>query len=501
MNTDYEIQSNTKPLLEYLFNEFQSDLFDMDPVAYFIYDSQGTILEGNQATKELTGYSSEELIGRSILKTISPVPNQLFNPSSLLKNNTTGKESEPKQFNLRKKDGTHVQVGLCINPIQIRGETVILCIARVIPERKDIEAKWKRQQEHIHNLFNEVLYGIVMIDAKYLQILDVNRAAEYILGKSKKDLTGKVCHDVFCLHNQGHCPIIKLHQNVDHRECAVKGKHGKKIPIVKSAKMISVDGRDVILESFMDISDRKELESRLVESKKMESIGQLAAGIAHEINNPLQFILGNIEFIDQSLKVLHPLFQVYRDSLAGGSNGDTYDLKELVGKWDKTKINYVIDEMPKSVNQSIDGINRITDIIGSLKSYSNIGVREKRFEDLNEAIVDIVHISKSEWKMIADVEMDLDCKLPRVWCNVHEIIQVLLNLLMNASHAISKKHAQNGGEKGKIRICSRNKKDHIEIQVQDSGTGIPADIQNKIFDPFFTTKNMGEGIGQGLYLC
>jgi signal transduction histidine kinase len=167
----------------------------------------------------------------------------------------------------------------------------------------------------------------------------------------------------------------------------------------------------------------------------------------------------------------------------------------------KSDIEYLCNEIPNAIEQSLDGTERIAKIVGAMKEFSHPGVKEKQMVDMNRAIETTVTISKNEWKYVADVELDLDPTLPLVKCMAAEFNQVLLNIIVNAAQAIGA--AKKGGtEKGTIKIITlQPKSGWCEIKVSDDGPGIQEEIRSRIFDPFFTTKEVGKGTGQGLAIA
>ena len=251
------------------------------------------------------------------------------------------------------------------------------------------------------------------------------------------------------------------------------------------------------------LRDLKHAQARLLQAQKLESIGQLAAGIAHEINTPTQYVTDNVEFLSRSFERLGDLFGVVRELVEkarlGPLDPDLVTLAEasLV----TARVDYVMKEAPKAISQSIDGLHRIASIVAAMKDFSHPSGGEKAPVDLNEAIASTVTVATHEWKYVADVETSFDPDLPLVLCLRDEINQVVLNLIVNAAHALDQVVV--GGLKGhgKIRIETRHIEEWAEIRVSDTGSGIPEKARNRVFDPFFTTKPVGKGTGQGLAIA
>lgn len=241
----------------------------------------------------------------------------------------------------------------------------------------------------------------------------------------------------------------------------------------------------------------------LFHSQKLESLGQLSAGIAHEINTPLQYISGNTRFIKDAVKdigsVLAGLKKLTTPADSGAA-GPVFpdEIQAMVNSGD---IEYLIEELPRTIDQTMEGIQAISRIVKAMKAFSHPGTTDHVPTDLNQSIRNAATISRNEWKTVADLVLDLDETLPDVTCNPGELNQVLLNLIVNAGHAVSDRIAVGSIQKGAIRISSGKIDGWVEITVKDTGTGIPENIRSLIFNPFFTTKPVGKGTGQGLAIA
>lgn len=238
------------------------------------------------------------------------------------------------------------------------------------------------------------------------------------------------------------------------------------------------------------------LENQQQQDQKLESIGQLAAGIAHEINTPIQFVGDNVRFIQQEFSEIKNLLGMCvelpaRPSVVG-------EMNELAKALDA---DYLCDEIPKALEQSLDGISRITKIVSAMKEFSHPGQGEKQAVDLNRAIESTIIVSTNEWKYVSELKTEFDSSLPLVPCFVGELNQVILNLIVNSAHAIEEVIDRQPGRRGLIEVSTKNLGDRAEIRIRDSGAGIPAGIAEKIYDPFFTTKGVGKGTGQGLAIA
>lgn len=252
-----------------------------------------------------------------------------------------------------------------------------------------------------------------------------------------------------------------------------------------------------------DITERKVLEEQLRQAQKLEAIGQLAAGIAHEINTPAQFVGDNATFLQDTwpaLKaVLQACLQLRLESEAGSTTPET--IANLLQYTEKADPNYLLDEVPQAIAQALEGVQRISKIVRAMKEFSHPGSEGRCAIDINRAIETTIAVARNEWKYVADIHTSFADNLPPVVCLPGEFNQVILNLLINAAHAIGDAVKGSAGSKGTITIATRRDGEWMEVQIRDTGLGIPENIRARIFEPFFTTKEVGKGTGQGLALA
>ncbi len=249
-----------------------------------------------------------------------------------------------------------------------------------------------------------------------------------------------------------------------------------------------------------DITERQQKEVQIRLAQKLESIGLLAAGIAHEINTPMQFIGDNARFLADAFGQLRNVIRAYGSVVqaAGAANL----LPELVAAARSAEtaheLPYLQSEIPRTLEQSLEGITRVAKIVRSLKEFSHPGSPTRTPIDINHAIENAAIVCRHEWKYVADVVTDFDHGLPLVPCLPDEFNQAVLNLVINAAHAIAEARPPGASAKGMITIKTVEQAGWAVISVVDTGTGIPEAIRDRIFEPFFTTKPAGKGTGQGL---
>ncbi len=260
------------------------------------------------------------------------------------------------------------------------------------------------------------------------------------------------------------------------------------------------------IEQFIELrlvkEHREEMERQLNLAHKMESIGQLAAGIAHEINTPTQFVTNNTQFLNEAFEAYGQALAQYQILITEAAehplNKD--QIEQLKVRLEALDIHYLNAEIPEAISQSLDGLGRIAKIVQAMKDFSHPGGQGKTESDINRAINTSIDISRNEWKYVAELTTDLDPDLPLIPIYQNEFNQVILNLIVNAAHAIASQEFSQQN-RGVIHISTQLNGDFVLIKVMDNGCGIPKDNQCRIFDHFFTTKEIGKGTGQGLAIA
>ncbi|MEW5725153.1 MAG: PAS domain S-box protein, partial [Thermodesulfobacteriota bacterium] len=367
-------------------------------------------------------------------------------------------------------------------------------------ERKWREDEIRHSEQRLRDLLEAIPAGVMIVEAGSHVIREINPSAVKMIGLPKEEIQGKECWGLVCPADHGRCPVTDLSKNLDNAEQALLTAKGQGIPVLKTVVRIDYEGLPHFLETFVDISEQKRMEFKLAQAQKLESLGQLAAGIAHEINTPMQFIHSNIEFLEyafrQGEKLLEASRRIAENFPPEAPAGDlAASLREAAEKVD---LAYLAEEIPQATAGSLEGVGRISRIVESMRYFAHPDRQEKTPVSVNEAIENALTISRNQWKYCAEAETDLDPDLPRVSVLAAEFNQVLLNLILNAAQAITTARGKDPREKGRIRVVTRRLGGLVEIRVQDNGAGIPEKFHSRVFDPFFTTKEVGQGMGQGL---
>lgn len=421
------------------------------------------------------------------------------------------------KFNLKDNEAVELTLynkrtnyeGVDFKEVELLGTELVHILIRKRTEDLLLASEWNLQ-----SIVECSPNGILILVEGNIQFY--NRSSEILLSQNKNQMKNKKVSDVFgflngeedpyefiqFLSNNGFAPD----QNVVEKNIILS--NGQKKWISFWAIEIIYNGEVSVLVYLNDLSKAKDTEIQLLQSEKLATIGQLAAGVAHEINNPMAFISSNLETMKRYHKQLSFVMENVNLILRKYQNDP--DVFQTLSDWDRYDLSTVLSDTSDMLEESIDGASRVVDIVRNIKSFAHVNKEESFVRcNLNEVITSAINISHHNIKYDSVVEFSFDKNLPDIPCHSQEIGQVIINLIVNAGHAIEEKKNHglfpdaHGEKPGKIeiktsRISTIGNQNYAEIKIKDNGIGIPEDILSRIFDPFFSTKETGEGTGLGL---
>lgn len=377
--------------------------------------------------------------------------------------------------------------------------------------KTELELKESQQQM---DLLVDSINGVVWVyDIKEGKFNFVNRRAESIMGYTTEQwlslrfssLIHEEDRDILATAFQTDKPANESADIV----CRLKRANGSYAWIRNIITLGDLAGNKPIAHGvFFDITasieaaeENKTLQLRLQQGQKLEAIGQLAAGVAHEINTPIQYIGDNISFLTDSCQELFNYVDQCQQliSQAEQQQFEPRLTEQIQASADDISLDYLRDELPAALTEAKEGTERVADIVKAMKEFSHPGAKVAQRIDLSRAVNNSISMAKNEWKLHAKVEFTPDESLPLVECFAGELNQVLLNIIVNAAHAIQEKWPR--GDQGLISINTRLEDNHVAIAITDNGAGMPGSVKQRIFDPFYTTKEVGKGSGQGMSIA
>ena len=460
-----------------------------------------TILDANPQALEIVGYPRDELIGRPC-RVIFPCEEVACALTDL------GETFDKEERTLLRADGRKIPILRNVTCTSVGGYNLLVESFLDLSDIKEVEQTLRSTEEKTHQILENINIGVCMIGPD-MEILEMNRQMrEWFpnIGLETKPFCYRVFHDPPENAPCENCPAIQTFRNGKVSEATLQKTRNNE---TRSFRIISSpihdrDGRVVAaIDMLEDVTEQIILEKEHRQAQKLESIGQLAAGIAHEINTPTQYVGDNTRFLQDAFGDLMSLFNLYDQLLVEAKSREHSDetIRKIEACIDEVDFEYLSDEIPKSIEQTLEGVESISKIVRSMKEFSHPGGDEKTAVDINRALESTITVAKNEWKYVADMETDFDPLLPAIPCFPGELNQVFLNIIVNAAHAISDIVGDGTRGKGNIKIGTKMDGDFIEIRFSDTGCGIPQNIQDRIFDPFFTTKGVGKGTGQGLSIA
>jgi PAS domain S-box-containing protein len=480
---------------------FQRSLMDAAVNPIYVQDPQGHYVSLNRAFETFLGVSIQSALGLTAREIFSEETGEFL----------AGKDRElletggVQRFEVALEDASGRERHLVFHRARFDDADGrpqgIVGVATDVTDSKLVEKALRDEQDVLRRIFAGIRAGIFIIEPKTMRIEDVNPVAEDLCGRSRDELIGRTCGDIGWRYPDGRefTDCILAERNHVNEEMRLTRSDGRIVPIIKTVVTAKRRGELRLFEIVFDVSDRKALERQLAIAQKLESVGELAAGIAHEINTPTQYIGDNLHFLSTA-------FTGLQEALAGveavarrlaAASGDAQALADIDAARTGADADFLLEEAPHALEQSVEGVGRVTAIVSAMKKFSHPGGEEKTAVDVNAAVENTVIVAKNEWKYVADVDLELDRTLPPVMCLPGDFNQVLLNILVNAAHAVGEK-VKGTTDKGRIVIRTEADGDFLKLSVTDTGMGISEANRPKIFDPFFTTKEVGKGTGQGL---
>ncbi len=368
---------------------------------------------------------------------------------------------------------------------------------------EDIELKYQESNERTQLIIDTAADAFISVSMDGI-IMEWNREAENVFGWMREEVLGSIMINELIPENT-RSEINKITESIINEDIDIeklnnrcfhtklKCRSGKEIPVEVSSTIIKSHGIWVTNAFVRDISNRKKMESRLVQSEKMASLGQLAAGVAHEINNPIGFVSSNVKTLSEYIDVFKLLLEKYQSYSDCVNQGDqelqNKLIKEINELREQEDIESIIEDTSDLLKESDDGLIRVKDIVLNLKSFVRLDETGSIEANINECIEATLKIVWNELKYNCEIVKEYG-ELPMLQCVPGQLNQVFMNLLVNASHSIK--------ENGIITIQTEATSSEIIIRIIDTGEGIPEENLKELFTPFFTTKPVGQGTGLGL---
>jgi PAS domain S-box-containing protein len=488
-------------------------LLDAIPYPVFYKDLRGCLLGCNAAFARSRGLPADELIGRTAFDLLPMEEARRLDRKDQELLRTGGTETFHTQVTGPGQARRQVILHKAVHRNADGSPAGIVTTVMDVTEQKLAEAALRRSQDLLTTISRNV--------ADLMSIVGADGVRQYaspsyltVLGYGPEDLAARPPLELIHpedrpLAEEALATVLQrgvpqcVEYRIQHKSGTWLHFEAKATPIFQAVGQpyqALIVARDVTARKAAE-RDRSQMEVQLRHAQKLESIGSLAAGIAHEINTPTQYIGDNTAFLGGALPELMACLDAQRGFLLGLRDQGALPPEgaRVLAQLEAADLDYLIEEIPKAIRQTQDGVARVASIVSAMKDFSHPGGEGKSEVDLNRAIESTLTVSRNEWKYVAQLETHLDPQLPPVPCLQGEINQAILNLVVNAAHAIEASlGGRNSGRMGLIRVTTCREGREVRISVADNGQGIPEAIRDRIFEPFFTTKPVGRGTGQGL---
>jgi len=375
--------------------------------------------------------------------------------------------------------------------------------------KKELEKQLSQRNAQLSAIMDNLQVGVMMVDTN-MKIIKANRKMQQWFSKSFTADEACCYHAITENTRQESCPDCPI------LETFATGTTGEKTVQITTSKgrcqfrVLATpirDSTDIIYAGvvlYEDVTEKIAMENDLRQAQKLEAVGQLASGIAHEINTPIQYIGDNTTFLQDSFADITNVLQTY-DRLwqpLAANNVIPEDVnRQLRAAVEDADLEFLLEDIPKALRQSLDGVQRVGKIARAMKDFSHPGGEEMTPMDINKIIRDTITVCRNEWKYVAEMKLELSEEVRPIPCFGGDISQVVLNIIVNGAHAIAGVTDNGNTGMGQIRVESRPMEEGVQLRISDTGGGIPEQVRQRIFDPFFTTKEKGKGTGQGLAIA
>jgi two-component system NtrC family sensor kinase len=475
-------------------------------------DRDGRFLRMSDALAEALGFgNADEAIGKTDFDVFpAELAQTLFDEEQAIM--AGGRPAVEREELISRPGGREVWLSTSVVPLRDdRDGSVVgtVTISIDITTRRLADERLRESEERWRTLLAQVEEMVVVIDTQG-RIAYASPAVERWLGY---DVDAVVGRDVTFATHPDH---------VDALRAALRDvRPGHPVALTRSvraaddswrwceSRVVRLDENDdaPLLLISQDVTERIELDRERDQlemerrvSQRLEAVGQLAAGIAHEINTPLQFVGDSVTFLRDAVDDLLILTGLYRESLFHEADVPAHERQRAMAEAEEeADVEYLIESIPRAFTRTEDGIERVRTIVQAMKRFSHASATEVAKADINDALQTTLAVCRNEYKYVAEVRTDFG-ELPLVTCNIGEVNQLFLNLVLNAAQAIAEKVADSG-ELGRLSVRTRVDGGDVVVTIEDDGPGIPPEIRERIYEPFFTTKEVGKGTGQGLALA